>query len=306
MNRFEGSYLGQDSRISPLAIMECKICWTAYDPDEGDDTRQILPGTPFQALPADWKCPGCDAPKYQFMVREDPGSQALRTEQDIAARTALLVADFKDVWLSKMRDVPLVNPALHVEAIGFRPHDGRPLGVLIAPWFMNLVLLPAPEEDWSALVRGARENIVFPSGPYEFLHNRRDLVGGYKACSLFSPMGDFNSQMQAQDVARAVMTALFDPANREETDRAADIRAAREAESAHPVGDGGSGGGGGSGVPDQSAERPAPPSRRRLVSGGFAQEAPEDPAQEAPEEASQEAEMDGKAARETATEARRQ
>ena len=52
----------------------------------------------------------------------------------------------------------------------------------------------------------------FPSGDYEFLHNRRDLTGGYKACSLFSPMGEFASQMQAVDVARAVMAALFDPA----------------------------------------------------------------------------------------------
>jgi hypothetical protein len=37
------------------------------------------------------------------------------------------------------------------------------------------------------------------------------MVGGYKACSLFSPMSDFNSQVQAVDVARAVMAALFDP-----------------------------------------------------------------------------------------------
>ena len=270
MTRFEGSYLGANDRISPLAIMECKICWTPYDPAEGDDTRQVLPGTPFQALPEDWKCPGCDAPKHQFMVREDPGSPALLAEQDIAGRTSMLVADFKDVWLSKMRDVPLINQALHVEAIGFRLHEGRPLGVLITPWFMNLVLLPGPGEDWSELVQGTKEVIAFPSGDYEFLHNRRDLTGGYKACSLFSPMGDFNSQMQAQDVARAVMMALFDPANRDETNRAADIRAAREAELAPPPETSEAG----------SEEDPAgtqgvretAPSRRRLITAGLAGE----------------------------------
>ena len=48
---FEGSYLGANDRISDRAIMECKICWTPYDPAEGDDFRQVLPGTPFSALP---------------------------------------------------------------------------------------------------------------------------------------------------------------------------------------------------------------------------------------------------------------
>ena len=60
MSGFEGSFLGANDKISPRAIMECKICWTPYDPAEGDDTRQVLPGTPFLALPADWKCPNCD------------------------------------------------------------------------------------------------------------------------------------------------------------------------------------------------------------------------------------------------------
>lgn len=230
MSGFEGSYLGANDRISPRAIMECKICWTPYDPSAGDDTRQILPGTPFLALPDDWKCPNCDAPKDQFLVSEDPGSDRAREADAIAERTRLLVADFTEVWHSKMRDVPLVNKALRVEPVGFRMHEGRPLGVLISPWFMNLVLLPMAGEDWSDLVPGAKEIITFPSGDYEFIHNTRDTVGGYKACSLFSPMAEFKSQAKAAEVADAVMMALFDEENRAETDRSADIRAAREAE----------------------------------------------------------------------------
>ena len=50
---FEGSYLGAADRISRQAIMECKICWTPYDPAEGDEFRQIDPGTPFSELPED-------------------------------------------------------------------------------------------------------------------------------------------------------------------------------------------------------------------------------------------------------------
>lgn len=246
MSGFEGSFLGANDKISPQAIMECKICWTPYDPGEGDDTRQVLPGTPFIALPDDWKCPNCDAPKEQFLVAEDPGSDAMRDAALIGEKTKALVNDFTEVWHAKMRDVPMVNKVLHVQAVGFRRHDGRPLGVLISPWFMNLIMLPADDEDWSSLVPGEKETLVFPSGEYEFIHNTREMVGGYKACSLFSPMGEFKSQAQAVEVAEAVMVALFQEENRAETDRREDIRssceeelAAREAVEQEEGGEGG-------------------------------------------------------------------
>lgn len=251
MSGFEGSYLGASDKISPRAIMECKICWTPYDPAEGDDTRQVLPGTPFLDLPHDWTCPGCSAPKAQFLVREDPGAETAVTMADMARRVAALEADFREIFNAKMRDVPMVNHALHVEAVGFHSHEGGFLGVLVAPWFMNLVLLPA--EGRPVLGAGEKEVIAFPSGEYEFLHNTREMVGPYLACSLFSPMGDFTSQLQAVEVARAVMAELFRSEHRAETDRAADIRAAREAALAPPA--------------------PAPdpePSRRKLISGGLA------------------------------------
>jgi [NiFe] hydrogenase assembly HybE family chaperone len=256
---FEGSYLGAADRIGPRAVMECKICWTPYDPAEGDDYRQIPAGTPFADLPDDWHCPGCDAPKAQFMVLEDPDAGRLSDLSRIADQTDRLVADFREIWNAKMRDVPLVNHALHVEAVGFRGHAGGALGVLVAPWFMNLILLPGPDDNWSALVPGAKEVIDFPSGAYEFIHNRREMVGAYKACSLFSPMADFSSQLQAVEVARAVMGALFDADNRDGTDRAAEIRASREAAQAGPVPPG-----------DETADIDPAPTRRALLTGGLA------------------------------------
>jgi rubredoxin len=48
--------------------MECKICWHAYDPDEGDPVWQVAPGTPFADLPEDWRCPECDGDREQFMA----------------------------------------------------------------------------------------------------------------------------------------------------------------------------------------------------------------------------------------------
>jgi len=51
--------------------MECGICWSIYDPALGDPQSQIAAGTPFSALPQEWRCPVCDAPKSSFMVIAD-------------------------------------------------------------------------------------------------------------------------------------------------------------------------------------------------------------------------------------------
>lgn len=280
---FEGSYLGANDKISAKAIMECKICWTPYDPAEGDDTRQVESGTPFIALPDDWSCPNCGAPKEQFIVNEDPGAADILEAQKLAPLLQGLEAEFTEIWHGKMRDVPMVNKLLRVEAVGFLYWNNRPLGVLISPWFMNLILMPAEAEDWSTLVPGEKETIAFPSGDYEFIHNTRGILGGYKACSLFSPMGDFASHAYAVEVARAVMAALFDVANKAETDRRADIRAVREAELAEAAPTdtamGTSSGpdpqSGSATVPEGGAQSDPAPTRRAIITGGLATETTE-------------------------------
>jgi rubredoxin len=62
MNGFEGSFLGDRSRIAPATVLECGVCWWVYDPTLGDETWQIPPGTAFTDLPDHWRCPGCDNP----------------------------------------------------------------------------------------------------------------------------------------------------------------------------------------------------------------------------------------------------
>jgi rubredoxin len=69
--RFEGSFLGDVSRIADDSRLECKICWYVYDPAIGDPIWQVPPGTPFTKLPEHWKCPECDGLRQQFMVLTD-------------------------------------------------------------------------------------------------------------------------------------------------------------------------------------------------------------------------------------------
>lgn len=48
----------------------CEICGYVYDPELG--AEDAPPGTPFEALPDDWECPECLAPRDRFV----PESQA--------------------------------------------------------------------------------------------------------------------------------------------------------------------------------------------------------------------------------------
>lgn len=57
----------QWGRIADDTQMECRICWYVYDPAEGDPEQQVPPGTPFLALPRDWRCPDCDGTRDQFL-----------------------------------------------------------------------------------------------------------------------------------------------------------------------------------------------------------------------------------------------
>ena len=71
MKTFEGSYLGDRSKIGPATRLECKVCWYVYDPALGDPVWQIAPGTPFSELPPHWTCPTCACTQDQFMVLDD-------------------------------------------------------------------------------------------------------------------------------------------------------------------------------------------------------------------------------------------
>jgi rubredoxin len=44
----------------------CTACGYIYDPAQGDPENSIQPGTAFEALPDDWVCPACGAPKSMF------------------------------------------------------------------------------------------------------------------------------------------------------------------------------------------------------------------------------------------------
>lgn len=49
-----------------MSKWECTVCGYVYDPDQGDPTQNIPPGTSFADLPEDWVCPECGVGKDMF------------------------------------------------------------------------------------------------------------------------------------------------------------------------------------------------------------------------------------------------
>jgi len=141
------------------------------------------------------------------------------TNGDVALRpdpSASLVQSFRLV-ATRMRGLAFVNPALDVEAIAFAPWEGRWLGVLVTPWFMNLILAPNDAAAWTHVAPGHKRVYHFPAGAYDFIGACDDVAGEYQMCSLFSPLLHFDDQETARLVAGLAREALFDAAHAENT-----------------------------------------------------------------------------------------
>ena len=52
------------------------------------------------------------------------------------------------VFQQRMADVPILNPALSVEAIDFQRWQGHWLGIVVTPWCMSVLLVPGSTDNW--------------------------------------------------------------------------------------------------------------------------------------------------------------
>jgi len=127
------------------------------------------------------------------------------------ARARALETRFDEIG-ETMRELPLYNAALSVEAWGFAPHDEDTLlGVLITPWFMNLTLLPAQPEPIEPDRYGEARKVALPGGERLFLYGGDEAVGAFWGASLHSPMDVFVDQAQARAEARLRLAEVLTP-----------------------------------------------------------------------------------------------
>lgn len=124
--------------------------------------------------------------------------------KDAESLSLALETRFKQIQQT-LSGLPMINAELHVQAVGFRRYQEAWIGVLISPWFMNLMRFIEQEN----LAPGKKITQHFPSGQFEFVVADDIELGAYQSCSLFSPMFEFPQQGLAVVAANAVLQALF-------------------------------------------------------------------------------------------------
>lgn len=132
------------------------------------------------------------------------------------ARLDALVAAFERIERERMAGVPLLHPRLHVEALGFEraagPAEGETgwLGVLVTPWFMNLLWWPDAAQH-AAPPGGSRVHAL-GGERYAFSGAHEPALGAFEMCPLVSPMQSLADQEAARALAREVLCLLRTPA----------------------------------------------------------------------------------------------
>lgn len=126
-------------------------------------------------------------------------------------RVQTLVDFYQHVQVTRMQGIPLLNVALRVEAVSFewsqtstKEEGNIAEGVLITPWFMSLLRLPAQILPHSQCI-GRSFARHFGTEQFDFIGAHADEVGYYETCALFSPMVEFPTQALAHETAQAAL-----------------------------------------------------------------------------------------------------
>jgi len=128
----------------------------------------------------------------------------------LAEQVQRLEQTFERIARTRMAGLPLMHPRLAVRAVDFTVgDDGIALGVLVTPWFMNLVRLPLrPEAEALLPAPGHGEERAVGGWTFDFLGHEEPGLGRFAAASLVSPMSEFADQAAAETTARLLLERL--------------------------------------------------------------------------------------------------
>jgi len=56
-----------------MKVWICIVCGFVYDEEKGLPEEGIAPGTRWEDIPKDWKCPDCGVGKQDFEMKELKG-----------------------------------------------------------------------------------------------------------------------------------------------------------------------------------------------------------------------------------------
>ncbi len=124
-------------------------------------------------------------------------------------RVSALIERFRVVDAG-MRDLPIYNHTVAIESVGFRLfNEVQLLGVVLTPWFMNLMILPITPVPMNMAEIGKTVSVELPVGPRTFVVGGDEVVGLYQAHSLHSPVLSFTLAGQARAEAQRQLALLM-------------------------------------------------------------------------------------------------
>jgi [NiFe] hydrogenase assembly HybE family chaperone len=126
----------------------------------------------------------------------------------LAERVAALEAAFVDIAQQRMAGVALMHPGVQVQATPFVALDAQlAVGILVTPWFMNLLRLPLTRSDRCHV--GSKTTHRVGDYAIEFTSAFEPAIGGFESCSVYSPLTMFEDHAAVYATAQAVMHTLL-------------------------------------------------------------------------------------------------
>ncbi len=120
-----------------------------------------------------------------------------------------LMTAYRNSVQPRMAALPMYNPNLEIEAVGFEQRAGRLGGVLITPWCMTLVLLANEEDTWGGMASGETVEVDLPAGRYSCMLSMIDGIVPHLSLPLFTTVQDFPDQDTARQVALEILRRLY-------------------------------------------------------------------------------------------------
>jgi [NiFe] hydrogenase assembly HybE family chaperone len=132
--------------------------------------------------------------------------------ETLQTRTQALVNVYAQIAAKRMQGLPFLHAKLQVQAVAFECDAAEPnlaVGILITPWFMNLLRLPLNDAAGQGMLAiGIKAERACGAHRFEFIGSHEAATGAFEAASLYSPMFEFADQAAAVATACEVLKLL--------------------------------------------------------------------------------------------------
>ncbi|MGS2743901.1 [NiFe]-hydrogenase assembly chaperone HybE [Halomonas sp. LS-001] len=130
------------------------------------------------------------------------------------AEMAELASHYRDLHLSAMKQQPVFNPRLGVDALCCQRcelaglGDSGILGALITPCALWLVALPDDKDQQGG---ASSQLITLPSGTYRFDFDALPNNQGWYMCQILDELSDMQTMQEAAQLAQRLMERIMAP-----------------------------------------------------------------------------------------------